>query len=263
MDVHQIRIRNLQWLLECHYRGKQSGLAQALGKRPSVIWRLFSSDPGHRRNMGNALARRIERTLGYPPGWMDQVHALEGSSVDPTSPTQASMQGIEQPKVVMLHPRGLKCVPILTYREAGDWAPSDGPYPLTDKTEVFWTPGEDLSTRAFGLRIEDESMADVFLPGDIVIIDREVTPRPGDFVAAKLEQRAEVVFARYRPRGLDARGKMVIELAPENDDYPLVTINRTYPGFIVGPMLVHYRFRRRDRDEAPTRQARGGSTEPA
>ncbi|MGH8579121.1 MAG: LexA family protein [Gammaproteobacteria bacterium] len=263
MDVHQIRIKNLQWLLKCHYRGRQSGLAKALGRKASIIWRLFSTDPGHRRNLGSALAREIERTLGYPQGWMDQVHVLEELSGELTAQAEASIQRSEQTNVVILNPRGHKCVPILTYREAGDWAQSEEPYPMTDKTEVFWTPGESLSNRAFGLRIEDESMVAAFLRGDIVIIDREVLPRPGDFVAAKLKQKLEIIFARYRPRGLDARGKMVIELAPENDDYPVATINRAHPGLIIGTMLVHYRFRRRDRDQAPERRAHGGPMESA
>lgn len=263
MDVHQIRIQNLQWLLKCHYRGRQSGLAKALGRKPSIIWRLFSADPGHRRNLGSALAREIERTLGYPQGWMDQVHVLEELPGGLTTGAEPSVQGPEQTNVLILNPRGHKCVPVLTYREAGDWALSEEPYPMTDKTEVFWTPGESLSNRGFGLRIEDESMSPTFLPGDIVIIDREVIPRPGDFVAAKLKEKPEIVFARYRPRGLDARGKMVIELAPENDDYPVATINRAHPGIIIGTMLVHYRFRRRDRDWAPERRAHGGPMEPA
>jgi len=63
---------------------------------------------------------------------------------------------------------------------------------MTDKTEVFWTPGDNLSNRTSGLRIEDERMSTTLSPGDIVTIDREVTPRPGDVVAAKLKEKPEM-----------------------------------------------------------------------
>jgi len=56
---------------------------------------------------------------------------------------------------------------------------------------------------------------------------------------------------------------MVIGLAPESDDYPVATINRAHPGHITGTMLVHYRFRRLDRDRAPERRARGGPMDSA
>ena len=111
-------------------------------------------------------------------------------------------------------------VPVLDYVQASEWTASAKPYPVTERTEILWTRLPQLSERAFALVVEGESMIDEFYPGDIVIVDPEVAPRPGDYVVAKMAAEDAVMFRKYRPRGMDKGGKPIVELAPLNEDYP-------------------------------------------
>ena len=82
-----------------------------------------------------------------------------------------------------------------------------------------------------------------YRPGDRVIIDPNVTPQPGDCVVAK-NGDDEATFKKYRPRGIDAQGRLVFELVPLNDDYPTIRSDVT-PAHIVGTMVEHRKYRRR------------------
>lgn len=82
-----------------------------------------------------------------------------------------------------------------------------------------------------------------FKAGDLVIIDPEWEPRPGDYVAAK-NGKEEATFKKYRPRGMDARGNEIFELTPLNDDYPTLRSDIT-PLAIIGVMAEHRRKSRR------------------
>lgn len=232
------RLINLRWLLAKHYGGKQIRLAKRLGKRLNVIWRLFTDDPKHRRNIGDDLAREIERATGYPEGWLDVAY------FGTPDPAQATEKPCAKGNVVS--PWGYRWVPILDYVQAWTWTERADPYPITANTEIAWTAGKNLSDRAFGLVVEGEGMQDIFYPGDIVIIDPAMPPKPGDFVVSKITKEPIVTFAKYRPRGVDKDGQPIIELAPLNDDYPTVIMDAANPGRLIGTMLIHYRFRQRD-----------------
>lgn len=110
--------------------------------------------------------------------------------------------------------------------DAGDWL-------LTDI---------DLSDSAFALDIRGNSMEPEFKDGDRVIIDPEIAPQPGDFVAAKNGEQ-EATFKKYRPRGMDAHGNIIFELVPLNDDYPTLRSD-VQPIRIVGTMVEHRKYRR-------------------
>jgi SOS-response transcriptional repressor LexA len=138
-------------------------------------------------------------------------------------------------------PMGGRRVPVITSIQAGMWAeivdnfqPGDaGDWLLTDI---------DLSGSAFALDIRGNSMEPEFKDGDRVIIDPEIAPQPGDFVAAKNGEQ-EATFKKYRPRGMDAQGNMIFELVPLNDDYPTLRSD-VQPIRIVGTMVEHRKYRR-------------------
>jgi SOS-response transcriptional repressor LexA len=157
---------------------------------------------------------------------------------------------------IVISPFGYKIVPILSYAQAAEWTAIPKPYPLNQRTETIWTNVEPLSERAFGLVIYGDSMQEEFLPGDIVILDPNVSPQPGDFVAVQLEHEKEVLFRKYRPRGLDAAGNLMAELAPLNDDYPTFIMDSSHLGRIVGTLVEHRKYRRRDRSTPPLPQTR-------
>lgn len=94
-------------------------------------------------------------------------------------------------------------------------------------------------------------MIDEFYPGDIVIVDPEIPPRPGDYVVARLTREETVTFRKYRPRGNDRSGRPVIELAPLNEDYPPIVMDGRRPGSVVGTILEHRKYRRTARLSVP------------
>ncbi|KAG1243050.1 hypothetical protein G6F65_022664 [Rhizopus arrhizus] len=82
-----------------------------------------------------------------------------------------------------------------------------------------------------------------FNEGDIVVIDPEVEPLPGDFVVAKNGEH-EATFKKYRPRGVTERGAVVFELVPLNPDYPSLRSDISAIQ-IIGTMVEHRRYRKR------------------
>ena len=160
-------------------------LCEFLGVDPSV----FASD---------LAATNAARALGYIQG--------EASNVMPVAHSMTS-------------------VPLISKIQAGRWREIVDVFQPGDAEE--WIPtAHKVSRTAFALRICGDSMyrpdsPDSFRDGDVVIIDPEVAPRPGSFVAAR-NGKEEATFKKYRPRGLNDRGQEYFELVPLNQDYPIM-----------------------------------------
>ena len=136
---------------------------------------------------------------------------------------------------------GARRVPLISYIQAGLWSEVFDNFSVGDAEEWLITDS-DLSESAFALEIKGDSMLPDFKPGDRVIIDPDVTPLPGDFVAAKNGSN-EATFKKYRPRGADSLGNMIFELIPLNEDFPSVRSDVT-PIRIVGTMVEHRKYRK-------------------
>lgn len=134
-------------------------------------------------------------------------------------------------------------VPLISYIRAGDWAAVSDPY-SPGQAEEWLGLNYKAGKSAFALRIKGKSMEPEFREGDVVIIDPDVAPSPGDCVAAKRDKDDEATFKKYRPRGRDKKGNDIIELTPINPDYPPLHIDAANPGKIIGTMIEHRRFRR-------------------
>ena len=137
---------------------------------------------------------------------------------------------------------GKRAIPVISAIQAGALKEIAQPYEQGDGFATVYADDE-YSKWAFALEIEGESMLPEFRPGDIVIIEPDWTPRPGEFVAAK-NGRDEATFKKYRPRGTDSNGEMIFELAPLNEDYPTLRSDVT-PLVIIGVMAEHRRKARR------------------
>lgn len=84
-----------------------------------------------------------------------------------------------------------------------------------------------------------------FRSGDRVLIDPEVSPRPGDFVAAK-NSHEEATFKKYRVRGVDDRGNQIFELVPLNEDFETLYSDQQRLA-VIGVMVEHRKKYRRPR----------------
>jgi transcriptional regulator with XRE-family HTH domain len=98
------------------------------------------------------------------------------------------------------------------------------------------------STRSFALRIKGEANTPYFMPGDVVIIDPELKPEPGDFVAAHVE-KAGIAFCQYRVINFDKDNRPIFDLVPLNSFFPTLSpAAQTIQ--ILGTMQEHRRYRK-------------------
>ncbi|EED0553423.1 LexA family protein [Escherichia coli] len=136
---------------------------------------------------------------------------------------------------------GARRVPVLSYVQAGAFTSAELLREEGDFEYILTTA--ELSESSFALRIRGDSMEPEFKEGDIVIIDTDVYPTPGEFVAA-CNGSHEATFKKYRPVGIGAKGEEDFELVPLNTDYPICR-SWEKPIKIIGTMVEHRIFRRK------------------
>ena len=207
----------------------QEALAKLLGvNRVSVSqWERGDTSP-----KGDNLIN-LAKALGVRPEWL---LFGEGSAISESA--TAGYRNVE-PAVI---PQGGR-VPILSYVQAGNWREMCEQATGFDGNVEYVTASVDIGPRGFGLWLRGNSMTPQFNEGDLVIVDPDEQPRPGDFVVAK-NGSDEATFKKYRPRGIDENGQEVFELVPLNDDYPPMHSDRQHIE-IIGVMVEHRIFRKR------------------
>lgn len=179
---------------------------------------------------------------------VDDLLLGEGDEAIPTGRTEgqprlppANESGFDQN--VKPVPLGTRAIPVISAIQAGAMREITMPYAAGDGYATIYVD-DTYSQWAFGLEIEGDSMLPKFEPGDIVIIEPEWTPRPGEYVAAK-NGKQEATFKKYRQRGTDADGNDIFELVPLNENYPIVRSDET-PLAIIG-VMAEYRQKARKR----------------
>lgn len=207
----------------------QEALAKLLGvNRVSVSqWERGDTSP-----KGDNLIN-LAKALGVRPEWL-----LFGEDSGISESTAAGYRNVE-PAVI---PQGGR-VPILSYVQAGNWREMCEQASTFDGNVEYVTASVDIGPCGFGLWLRGNSMSPQFNEGDLVIVDPDEPPRPGDFVVAK-NGSDEATFKKYRPRGIDEHGQEVFELVPLNDDYPPMYSDRQHIE-IIGVMVEHRIFRKR------------------
>ncbi|RKP46693.1 S24 family peptidase [Pararobbsia silviterrae] len=180
----------------------------------------------------------LDRELANPSNQSPFISQTKSSQSDSIPPRDAPRfdNNVELAGV------GQRRVPVISYAQAGMMTEAIDPYDLGQGFDQLMTD-IDVSDSAFALEITGVSMLPDFPEGDRVIIDPHIQPQPGDFVVAK-NGNEEVTFKKYRPRGTNARGAMIFELVPLNDDFPTLNSDRDEM-HIVGVMVEHRKYRRR------------------
>ena len=139
-------------------------------------------------------------------------------------------------------PIGLRQIPIISYVQAGCWTESCDCRAMDGSIETI-TTGLDLGSMAFALEVRGDSMAPEILEGDVVVIDPDVDPLPGDIVAAKNGSH-EATIKQYRPRGTNDQGQEYFELVPLNPVYPTMRSDHHHVT-IIGVMMERRRYRKK------------------
>ncbi|QBQ15592.1 S24 family peptidase [Acinetobacter haemolyticus] len=129
-------------------------------------------------------------------------------------------------------------IPVLDYVQAGVFGSVgyDGINPIGE-TYTTYRPirHEDI----FSLKVEGDSMLPTFKPGDSLVIDASLAPKPGSFVIAQ-NGNIEATFKKYRITGYDQFGREEFELVPLNPDYPTFS-SKDHNITIIGVMVRHTR----------------------
>ena len=170
-----------------------------------------------------------DETTPTGPNLVKCAAILEVTAESLTRTNSANVETITPP----FHP-----IPLIDYIQAGQWAEIADAYQRGDGEEMLSTSGP-CGPHTFGLCVKGRSMEPDYLEGDIIIVDPDVRPDPGDFVVAKLDGTEETTFKKYRPRGHDSAGVEVIDLVPLNEDFPIITLNAKAPGRIIGTIIEH------------------------
>lgn len=80
LAIFNTRRENLRKLILDKYQGNRAAFARAAGVHQNQINLLLSSNEDHRRNLGEALARKMEETVGLPTGYFDRVTSGKGEA---------------------------------------------------------------------------------------------------------------------------------------------------------------------------------------
>ena len=200
----------------------QSAVARALNESPQTVknWET--------RGVSKAGALKAEELLGVRAAWLFTGEGSMGggfaSNVQPA-------------------PLGMRPYPVISSVQAGMLKEICAPYSAGDGFDVEYGD-DDTSKWSFFLEIEGDSMLPDFRPGDRVLIDPDVSPNPGDYVAAR-NTKQEATFKKYRVRGIDSSGSEIFELVPLNDNYPVLRSDEQHL-IVIGTMIEHRRkFRRK------------------
>lgn len=200
----------------------QSAVARALNESPQTVknWET--------RGVSKAGALKAEELLGIRAAWLLTGDGPMGAGFD---------------KNVRPSQQGMRPYPVISHVQAGALKEIAVPYGPGDGFDVEFGD-DDASQWSFFLEIEGDSMLPDFRPGDRVLIDPDVSPNPGDFVAAR-NTKEEATFKKYRVRGINEAGQEVFELVPLNDNYPVLRSDERHL-VVIGTMIEHRRkFRRK------------------
>jgi hypothetical protein len=93
MDIGEIRRARLRRLISEY--GGQLPLAKAIGQfGASYLTQLAGPHPT--RAVSEKFARKVERALGLPPGWMDREHDAPPGVAEPAAPCVAPWRGVAE-----------------------------------------------------------------------------------------------------------------------------------------------------------------------
>ncbi|MFQ1952662.1 LexA family protein [Aeromonas veronii] len=178
----------------------------------------------------------LAAALGVTVEWL-----LTGEGSAPESSGEPRIHGYHNVEPAVIY-QG-KRIPILSYVQAGNWREMCEQATAFDGNVEYVAAGGEIGPYGFGLWLRGDSMVPLFKEGDLIIVDPDESPQPGDYVVAK-NGNDGATFKKYRPRGIDENGQEVFELVPLNDDYPTMHSDRQHIQ-IIGVMVEHRSYRKR------------------
>lgn len=100
---------------------------------------------------------------------------------------------------------------------------------------------EHIGKYAFALKVQDASMEPEFNINDILIIDPEVDPKPGDCIIVKLKEQEEIIIRRYKQLSVEKKFQH-FELLPTNENWAKITVSDSNSKLIIGLVCALFRI---------------------
>lgn len=216
--IQQIRRENLRQIILDEFDGSQGKFAAAMGfEQPNLVSRLLSTGKSA-KNIGDKLARKIERVAKKPEFWMDH------------SEQQARMQLPDYN--VEAAPDFHRLTPLISWVQAGNWYDLIDNFQPGDAEEWFPCPVR-CSRATFVLRVRGASMEPKFRDGELIFVDPEAEARNKSFVIVRIENSKEGTFKQ-----------LIIEgerryLKPLNPQWPDPIIEMDDSATICGVVIFH------------------------
>ena len=196
----------------------QSQLARLVGVKQQTISYICSPD---NPASTSRYATQIAAALGVNPVWLQTG---DGGQYNPTVSIEVSGVRTLVKRIPLLETDAV--LPFL-----------NGTQQATSKQKgLEMMTDHNVSDKAFAIEIEGDSMKPKFKSGDRVVIEPDIRPEPGDFVAASIGNA--ITFRKYRERGEGG-----FELVPLNDDWPTVSSASDSNIRVVGVMIEHRSYR--------------------
>ena len=139
---------------------------------------------------------------------------------------------------VQINGKKLYKIPVLDFVQAGLFhdVSYDG---INPKGETYTTYEGKNPKEVFSVEVTGLSMSPDFMPGDELVIDASLAPKPGSLVIAQ-NGGHESTFKKYRVTGYDEFGRDIFELVPLNPDFPVLSSSE-HPIKIIGVLVQHLR----------------------
>jgi SOS-response transcriptional repressor LexA len=236
MDMNSVRRKNLRAVIDARCEGSVAQFGREAGIDEARLSQVLSEKYRNGKNFGEKAARTIEKAAKLPPMSLDKMEP--SSSESHVKLSIVPDRKLDFDNNVTPAAAGKRAIPVISAIQAGALKEITEPYGPGDGRSTIYVD-DDYSKWAFGLEIEGDSMLPEFRPGDVVIIEPDWEPRPGEYVAAK-NGKEEATFKKYRQRGVGSDGNAVFELVPLNEDYPTIRSDVT-PLVIIGVMAEHRR----------------------
>lgn len=191
MDINDIWLTNIRYLVDTEHNGRQAGLAEKLGKQPNVISRLFSKNLEHKRNVTAKLVRQIESLYQLPSGWMNSVHNNE---------EQVSLLHLQDVPDTARETKIHNDVPLISWAQVSQWNEASNIAQSTNAETRMACPTSH-SKNTFALRVCGISMEPKYQDGDIIFVDPDERSVHGRNVIVHIEESDEVIFKQLFTEG--------------------------------------------------------------
>lgn len=147
--VHDIRRSNARKLRDGV--GGNSSFATMIDREPTQTSRFMGD--GATKNIGDSMARHIEKCFDLPVGWLDQEHQTTNITKTDVSITN----------------KQITLVPVISWVQAGAWKEVGYSEVDLSTAETYPCP-VPCGEMTYILRVIGDSMIDEYRPGDMILL---------------------------------------------------------------------------------------------